>query len=147
MTVDPTAPSQSAETADYAFWDSQSDVSHGTKYVRHVQMDEPLEIVVDGQVRQRLPQSPHISAHISPLHTFSHLCTELPSACSRGMVSSCAPDVPLRYTCLRCAISADLPASPHISRSPHISIARPSRNSQVGAFMQMQQDQNSSGSA
>jgi len=85
MTVDPTAPSQSAETADYAFWDSQSDVSHGTKYVRHVQMDEPLEIVVDGQSRHGVVMRP--------------------------------------------------------GRSFEVYV------SQVGAFMQMQQDQNSSGSA
>jgi len=59
MTVDPESSSgKSAETADYSFWDSQADVGHGTQYVRHVQTESPLEIVVDGQSRHGVVMRP-----------------------------------------------------------------------------------------
>jgi len=53
MTVDPSDASgpQTAEVADYAFFDSQPEVKHSTRFVRHVRLETPLEIVVDGQSR------------------------------------------------------------------------------------------------
>jgi len=50
MTVDPSADAKS-EVADYSYWEGHTDVPHGTKYVRHVRLADPLEVVVDGQSR------------------------------------------------------------------------------------------------
>ena len=50
--------SQSSESADYAFWDQQKPIEHGTKYVRHVTLSDPLEIVVDGQSRHGVVMRP-----------------------------------------------------------------------------------------
>ena len=57
MTVDPEARPAS-EVADYKFWDTQSNVDHGTQYVRHIQTDAPLEIVVDGTARTGVVMRP-----------------------------------------------------------------------------------------
>jgi len=57
MTVDPTSEKHK-EVADYAFWDQQQLVSHGTSYVRHVRLDSPLEVVVDGESRHGVVMKP-----------------------------------------------------------------------------------------
>jgi len=51
-TVDNTDASRKSEVADYAYWDSLPEqASVGNSYVRHVQLERPLEIVVDGLSR------------------------------------------------------------------------------------------------
>jgi len=57
MTVDPSSDKHK-EVADYGFWDQQADVGHGTTYVRHVRLDTPLEIVVDGESRHGVVMKP-----------------------------------------------------------------------------------------
>jgi len=45
------------EVADYSYWDSLPAVAEG-KFVRHVQLDDPLEIVVDGLSRHGIVMKP-----------------------------------------------------------------------------------------
>ena len=82
MTVDPESRAATAETADYAFWDSQPDVSHGTKYVRHVQTEQPLEIVVDGQSRHGVVMRPGKSfgVYVEQIAPFMQLQQEMYSS-------------------------------------------------------------------
>ena len=49
-----------SEVADYSYWDSlpTSSASNGNKYARHVTLDEPLEIVVDGLSRRGVVMKP-----------------------------------------------------------------------------------------
>ena len=62
MSVGHSAPSASAfgekEVADYRFWDEQPATEHGTSFVRHVSLEKPLEIVVDGQSRHGVVMKP-----------------------------------------------------------------------------------------
>jgi len=61
MTIDPSDTRGAAsekEVADYAFWDAQPETAHGTKFVRHVALEEPLEIVIDGQSRHGVVMKP-----------------------------------------------------------------------------------------
>jgi len=46
-----------AEVADYAYWDSLPAIGEG-KFVRHVRLDAPLEIVVDGVSRHGVVMKP-----------------------------------------------------------------------------------------
>ena len=58
MTVDP-SKQPSAEVAEYSFWDAQPAVASSTgDFVRHVRLDAPLEIVVDGQSRHGVVMKP-----------------------------------------------------------------------------------------
>jgi len=51
-TVDNTDEARKSEVADYAYWDSLPEkASEGNTFVRHVQLERPLEIVVDGLSR------------------------------------------------------------------------------------------------
>ena len=49
-----------SEVANYSYWDSlpTSAASNGNKYARHVTLDEPLEIVVDGLSRRGVVMKP-----------------------------------------------------------------------------------------
>ena len=42
----------SGELADYAYWESLPAQTHETSYVRHVRLETPLEVVVDGMSRR-----------------------------------------------------------------------------------------------
>ena len=42
----------SGELADYAYWESLPSQTHETSYVRHVRLETPLEVVVDGMSRR-----------------------------------------------------------------------------------------------
>ena len=83
MTVDPEARPAS-EVADYKFWDTQSNVDHGTQYVRHIQTDAPLEIVVDGTARTGVVMRPGKSfdVYVSQVDSFLSLNQEQYSSMS-----------------------------------------------------------------
>ena len=80
MTVDPSQP-ESAELADYAFWDSQprhaSAASEG-QYARHVRLADPLEVVVDGQTRHGVVMKPGkpFEVYVSQVDAFMALARE-----------------------------------------------------------------------
>jgi len=57
-TVDNTQEGRASEVADYAYWDSLPQHSEGNRYVRHVQLEKPLEIVVDGLSRHGVVMKP-----------------------------------------------------------------------------------------
>ena len=78
MSVDPEARQASEERADYAFWDEQKNVEHGTTYVRHVQTESPLEIVVDGHSRHGVVMRPGKSfdVYVSQVDAFMALAQE-----------------------------------------------------------------------
>jgi len=84
MTVDPETRSNS-ETADYAYWESYKPINHGTKYVRHIQTEQPLEIVVDGQSRHGVVMRPGKSfdTYVSQVDAFMALAQEQSSIGSR----------------------------------------------------------------
>ena len=80
MTVDPSQPNQS-ELADYAYWDALPHHAAGGapgKYVRHVRLPEPLEIVVDGQTRHGVVMKPGkaFEVYVSQVDAFMALARE-----------------------------------------------------------------------
>jgi hypothetical protein len=77
MTVDPSSP-KASEVADYAYWDAQEAVPTDTSYVRHVQLDAPLEIVVDGQSRHGVVMKPGkaFDVYVSQVDAFMALSQE-----------------------------------------------------------------------
>jgi len=74
MTVSAEETKQS-EIADYAFWDTQRAVSHDTQFVRHIQTEAPLEIVVDGTSRHGVVMKPGkgFDVYVSQLNAFMAL--------------------------------------------------------------------------
>ena len=70
------------KTADYGYWDKQETVDHGTKYVRHVSLTEPLEIVVDGQSRHGVVMRPGKSfgVYVEQIAPFMQLQQEMYSS-------------------------------------------------------------------
>jgi len=76
MTVD--ASKATSETADYSFWESIPPVPTQTQYARHVQLDAPLEIVVDGQSRHGVVMKPGkaFDVYVSQVDAFMALARE-----------------------------------------------------------------------
>ena len=81
MTVDPSSP-KASEVADYAFWDAlppaEGTDTAACSYVRHVQVGDPLEIVVDGQSRHGVVMKPGkaFDVYVSQVDAFMALAQE-----------------------------------------------------------------------
>ena len=64
LTVDPSQQSRASEVADYAYWDSLpaqppvEGMAGGYEYVRHVRLNEPLDVVIDGVSRHGVVMKP-----------------------------------------------------------------------------------------
>jgi len=83
MTVDPQCDKHN-EVADYAYWDGMDPSSHDTQFVRHVQLDGPLEIVVDGQSRHGVVMKPGkaFDVYVSQVDAYMALAQEQYSSTS-----------------------------------------------------------------
>ena len=122
-TTDPSG--EGGEVADYSYWDSLPAVAESvpTRHARHVRMDRPLEIVVDGLSRQGVVMKP---GHPFELHVGQVFATLLPSVLrTRSLTAlSTPPPPPLFYASLcpfRSSLSARLSlpwSSPHPSLIP-----------------------------
>ena len=84
MSIDTSKPAVAgdpvAEVADYAYWESMpaSEQSTNAKYVRHVQFDEPLEIVVDAASRHGVVMKPGkpFDVYVSQVDAFMAIARE-----------------------------------------------------------------------
>lgn len=84
MSIDTSKPAVAgdpvAEVADYAYWESMpaSEQSTNAKYVRHVQFDEPLEIVVDAASRHGVVMKPGkpFDVYVSQVDAFMAIAKE-----------------------------------------------------------------------
>jgi len=76
MTVD--VSKSTSETADYSFWESLPPMPTNTQYARHVQLERPLEIVVDGQSRHGVVMKPGkaFDVYVSQVDAFMALARE-----------------------------------------------------------------------
>lgn len=80
MTVD--TSKATSETADYAFWEGLPATSHSTTHVRHVRLEDPLEIVVDGTSRYGVVMKPgkDFSVYVAQVDAFRALAAEQSSS-------------------------------------------------------------------
>ena len=69
-----------SEVADYAFWESMppTEESVAAKYVRHVQLEDPLEVVIDAQSRNGVVMKPGkpFDVYVSQVDAFMALSRE-----------------------------------------------------------------------
>ena len=130
-TTDPSG--EGGEVADYSYWDSLPAVAESvpTRHARHVRMDQPLEIVVDGLSRQGVVMKP---GHPFELHVGQVFATLLPSVLrTRSLTALSTPPLlilriplPLPRVSLRASLSALVqpPPLPH-SLPPSCHAPRP----------------------
>ena len=79
MSID-TSKTEASEVADYAFWESMppTEESVAAKYVRHVRLDTPLEVVIDAQSRNGVVMKPGkpFDVYVSQVDAFMALSRE-----------------------------------------------------------------------
>ena len=112
-TTDPSG--EGGEVADYSYWDSLPAVAESvpTRHARHVRMDRPLEIVVDGLSRQGVVMKP---GHPFELHVGQVFATLLPSVLRARSLTALSTPPPPPYSTHPSAPSARL--SPRVSLCP-----------------------------